>query len=80
MRKMILLTPNSPPLSFSLPPCPSFPLFLPLPLSSNSCHSLHTMDQDYYEGTDYLSPVQADGERTEEFEYEVGITLDITAY
>lgn len=30
------------------------------------------MDQDYYEGTDYLSPVPADGERTEEFEYEVG--------
>ncbi|XP_029288774.1 PDZ domain-containing RING finger protein 4 isoform X3 [Cottoperca gobio] len=28
------------------------------------------MDQDYYEGTDYLSPVPADGERTEEFEYE----------
>lgn len=48
-----------------------FPLFLLL-LSSDSCHSLHTMDQDYYEGTDYLSPVPADGERTEEFEYEVG--------
>lgn len=31
------------------------------------------MDQDYYEGRDYLSPVPADGERTEEFEYEVGI-------
>lgn len=30
------------------------------------------MDQDYYEGTDYLSPAPADGERTEEFEYEVG--------
>ncbi len=78
MRKRILLTPNSPPLSVSLPP--SLALFLPLSVSPDSCHSLHTMDQDYYEGTDYLSPVPADGERTEEFEYEVGITLDITAY
>ena len=41
-------------------------LFLPI-----SCHSLHTLDQEYYEGTDYLSPLPADGERTEEFEYEV---------
>ena len=38
------------------------------------------MDQDYYEGTDYLSPVPADGERAEEFEYEVGIALHIAAY
>ncbi len=38
------------------------------------------MDQDYYEGTDYLSPVPADGERTEEFEYEVGTELHITAH
>lgn len=29
------------------------------------------MDQDYYEGTDYLSPVPVDGDRAEEFEYEV---------
>lgn len=36
------------------------------------------MDQDYYEGTDFLSPVPADGERTEEFEYEVRIAHDIT--
>lgn len=47
------------------------PLFLLL--STDSCHSLHTMDQDYYEGTGYLSPVPADGERTEDFEYEVGL-------
>lgn len=53
---------------FSLP---IIPLFL-LP-SADSCHSLHTMDQDYYEGTDFLSPVPADGERTEDFEYEVGL-------
>lgn len=54
---------------FSLPVIPLFLL-----LSTDSCHSLHTMDQDYYEGTDYLSPVPADGERTEDFEYEVGQT------
>lgn len=29
------------------------------------------MDQDYYEGTDYLSPLPIEGDRTEEFEYEV---------
>ncbi|XP_047237664.1 PDZ domain-containing RING finger protein 4-like [Girardinichthys multiradiatus] len=50
----------------STPPVPDVCPFL----LSDSCHSLHTMDQDYYEGTDYLSPVAADGERTEEFEYE----------
>lgn len=33
------------------------------------------MDQDYYEGTDYLSPVPGDGDRTEEFEYEVRLAL-----
>ncbi|KAM3608622.1 uncharacterized protein V6R79_001801 [Siganus canaliculatus] len=50
----------------STPPVPDVCPFL----LSDSCHSLHTMDQDYYEGTDYLSPVPADGERAEEFEYE----------
>ncbi|KAG7523433.1 PDZ domain-containing RING finger protein 4-like isoform X1 [Solea senegalensis] len=50
----------------STPPVPDVCPFL----LSDSCHSLHTMDQDYYEGTDYLSPIPADGERTEEFEYE----------
>nr|XP_020479121.1 PDZ domain-containing RING finger protein 4-like isoform X2 [Monopterus albus] len=50
----------------STPPVPDICPFL----LSDSCHSLHTMDQDYYEGTDYLSPVPADGDRTEEFEYE----------
>ncbi|XP_017261117.1 PDZ domain-containing RING finger protein 4-like [Kryptolebias marmoratus] len=50
----------------STPPVPDVCPFL----LSDSCHSLHTMDQDYYDGTDYLSPVPADGERTEEFEYE----------
>nr|XP_046250053.1 PDZ domain-containing RING finger protein 4-like [Scatophagus argus] len=50
----------------STPPVPDVCPFL----LSDSCHSLHTMEQDYYEGTDYLSPVPADGERTEDFEYE----------
>ncbi|XP_041651933.1 PDZ domain-containing RING finger protein 4-like [Cheilinus undulatus] len=50
----------------STPPVPDVCPFL----LSDSCHSLHTMDQDYYDGTDYLSPVPADGERGEEFEYE----------
>ncbi|XP_075905751.1 PDZ domain-containing RING finger protein 4-like isoform X2 [Nelusetta ayraudi] len=50
----------------STPPVPDVCPFL----LSDSCHSLHTMDQDYYEGTDYLSPVPVDGDRTEEFEYE----------
>uniref|UniRef100_A0A8C6Q2S2 PDZ domain containing ring finger 4 n=1 Tax=Nothobranchius furzeri TaxID=105023 RepID=A0A8C6Q2S2_NOTFU len=46
----------------STPPVPDICPFL--------CHSLHAMDQDYYDGTDYLPHVPADGERTEEFEYE----------
>ncbi|XP_074533582.1 PDZ domain-containing RING finger protein 4-like isoform X2 [Halichoeres trimaculatus] len=50
----------------STPPVPDVCPFL----LSDSCHSLHTMDQDYYDGTDYLSPVPADGERPDEFEYE----------
>lgn len=80
MRKRILLTPSCPPLSVSL--LPSLLVFPPLSSSvclPGSCHSLHTMDQNYYEGTDYLSPVPADGERTEEFEYEVRIANDIAA-
>ncbi|XP_029910599.1 PDZ domain-containing RING finger protein 4 [Myripristis murdjan] len=50
----------------STPPVPDICPFL----LSDSCHSLQTMDQEYYEGTDYLSPLPADGDRTEEFEYE----------
>uniref|UniRef100_A0A3P8S7J0 PDZ domain containing ring finger 4 n=1 Tax=Amphiprion percula TaxID=161767 RepID=A0A3P8S7J0_AMPPE len=50
----------------STPPVPDVCPFL----LSDSCHSLHTMDQDYYEGTDYFSPIPADGDRAEEFEYE----------
>uniref|UniRef100_UPI003AAC5A44 PDZ domain-containing RING finger protein 4-like n=1 Tax=Centroberyx gerrardi TaxID=166262 RepID=UPI003AAC5A44 len=51
------------------PTTPPVPDVCPF-LLSDSCHSLHTMDQEYYEGTDYLSPLPADGERAEEFEYE----------
>ncbi len=36
-----------------------------------SGHSLHTMDQEYFEGSEYLSNMAADGERTDDFEYEV---------
>ncbi|KAL6106460.1 pdzrn4 [Pungitius sinensis] len=50
----------------STPPVPDVCPFL----LSDSCHSLHTTEQDYYEGTGYLSPVAADGDRAEEFEYE----------
>ncbi len=36
-----------------------------------SGHSLHTMDQEYFEGSEYLSNMAADAERTDDFEYEV---------
>lgn len=39
---------------------------------SPSCHSLHTMGQEYYEGSEYLSNMPAEAERTDELEYEVG--------
>ncbi|XP_077373456.1 PDZ domain-containing RING finger protein 4 isoform X2 [Festucalex cinctus] len=51
------------------PTTPPVPDVCPF-LLSDSCHSLHTMEQDYYEGTDYLSPLPVDGDRTEELEYE----------
>ncbi|XP_057691769.1 PDZ domain-containing RING finger protein 4-like isoform X2 [Corythoichthys intestinalis] len=50
----------------STPPVPDDCPFL----LSDSCHSLHTVEQDFYEGTDYLSPLPADADRTEELEYE----------
>ncbi|XP_055011965.1 PDZ domain-containing RING finger protein 4-like [Boleophthalmus pectinirostris] len=50
----------------STPPVPDVCPFL----LSDSCHSLHTMDQEYYDGTAYLSPGAADVDRPEEFEYE----------
>uniref|UniRef100_A0ABM5GFY5 PDZ domain-containing RING finger protein 4 n=1 Tax=Pogona vitticeps TaxID=103695 RepID=A0ABM5GFY5_9SAUR len=48
------------------PPVPDICPFL----LSDSCHSLHPVEHDYYEGTEYLSSLPADGDRTEEFEYE----------
>ncbi|XP_062317459.1 PDZ domain-containing RING finger protein 4-like [Osmerus eperlanus] len=51
------------------PTTPPVPDICPF-LLSDSCHSLHTMEQEFYEGTDYLSTLPVDGERTEEFEYE----------
>ncbi|XP_072291371.1 PDZ domain-containing RING finger protein 4-like [Eucyclogobius newberryi] len=50
----------------STPPVPDVCPFL----LSDSCHSLHTLDQEYYDGTAYLSPGAADAERPDEFEYE----------
>ncbi|XP_035258220.1 LOW QUALITY PROTEIN: PDZ domain-containing RING finger protein 4 [Anguilla anguilla] len=51
------------------------PLTPPLPdlcpfLLSDSCHSLQTVEQEFYEGTEYLSHTPASGERADEFEYE----------
>ncbi|XP_037110370.1 PDZ domain-containing RING finger protein 4-like isoform X1 [Syngnathus acus] len=51
------------------PTTPPVPDVCPF-LLSDSCHSLHTMEQDYYEGTDYLSPLPVDADRTQELEYE----------
>lgn len=50
----------------STPPVPDVCPFL----LSDSCHSLHTVDQEYYDGTAYLSPEAAEADRAEEFEYE----------
>ncbi|KAL4641453.1 PDZ domain-containing RING finger protein 4-like [Arapaima gigas] len=38
-------------------------------LLSDSCHSLHA-EQEYYEGSEYLPSLPADGERVDAFEYE----------
>ncbi|KAK9951833.1 hypothetical protein ABG768_017708 [Culter alburnus] len=51
------------------PATPPVPDICPF-LLSDSCHSLHTMDQEYFEGSEYLSNMAADGERTDDFEYE----------
>lgn len=36
-----------------------------------SCHSIHTMEHEFYECPEYLSNTPAEVERTEEYEYEV---------
>lgn len=37
----------------------------------SSCHSIHTMEHEFYECPEYLSNTPAEVERTEEYEYEV---------
>uniref|UniRef100_A0A8C2JKF8 PDZ domain containing ring finger 4 n=1 Tax=Cyprinus carpio TaxID=7962 RepID=A0A8C2JKF8_CYPCA len=51
------------------PATPPVPDICPF-LLSDSCLSLHTMDQEYLEGSEYLSNMAADAERTDDFEYE----------
>nr|XP_057942094.1 PDZ domain-containing RING finger protein 4-like isoform X2 [Doryrhamphus excisus]XP_057942095.1 PDZ domain-containing RING finger protein 4-like isoform X2 [Doryrhamphus excisus]XP_057942096.1 PDZ domain-containing RING finger protein 4-like isoform X2 [Doryrhamphus excisus]XP_057942097.1 PDZ domain-containing RING finger protein 4-like isoform X2 [Doryrhamphus excisus] len=51
------------------PSTPPVPDVCPL-LLSDSCHSLHTTEQEFFHETDYLSPLPVDAERTEELEYE----------
>ncbi|KAM9310965.1 PDZ domain-containing RING finger protein 4 [Gastrophryne carolinensis] len=50
----------------STPPVPDICPFL----LSDSCHSLHPMEHEFYEGNEYISSLPADGDRTEDFEYE----------
>lgn len=37
----------------------------------HSCHSLHPVEHEFYEGNEYLSSLPADADRAEDFEYEV---------
>ncbi|XP_060936785.1 PDZ domain-containing RING finger protein 4 [Limanda limanda] len=51
------------------PATPPVPDICPF-LLSDSCHSIHTMEHEYYECPEYLSNTTAGVERTEEYEYE----------
>ncbi|XP_021107211.1 PDZ domain-containing RING finger protein 4 isoform X2 [Heterocephalus glaber] len=51
------------------PPTPPVPDICPF-LLSDSCHSLHPMEREFYEDNEYLSSLPADADRTEDFEYE----------
>ncbi|KAM4677205.1 PDZ domain-containing RING finger protein 4 isoform 2-T2 [Discoglossus pictus] len=51
------------------PTTPPVPDICPF-LLSDSCHSLHPMEHEFYEGNEYLSSMPTDGERPEDFEYE----------
>ncbi|XP_061124797.1 PDZ domain-containing RING finger protein 4 [Syngnathus typhle] len=51
------------------PATPPVPDVCPF-LLSDSCHSLHTMEHEFYECPEYLSNIPAEVERTEEFVYE----------
>uniref|UniRef100_A0AAV2IV02 Uncharacterized protein n=1 Tax=Knipowitschia caucasica TaxID=637954 RepID=A0AAV2IV02_KNICA len=53
-------------LSPATPPVPDICPFL----LSDSCHSIHTMEHEFYECPEYISSTPADGERTEEYVYE----------
>ncbi|XP_037246472.1 PDZ domain-containing RING finger protein 4 [Falco biarmicus] len=50
----------------STPPVPDICPFL----LSDSCHSLHPVEHEFYEGNEYLSSLPGDADRTEDFEYE----------
>ncbi|XP_059258888.1 PDZ domain-containing RING finger protein 4 isoform X1 [Mustela nigripes] len=51
------------------PPTPPVPDICPF-LLSDSCHSLHPMEHEFYEDNEYLSSLPADADRAEDFEYE----------
>ncbi|XP_029317922.1 PDZ domain-containing RING finger protein 4 [Cottoperca gobio] len=51
------------------PTTPPVPDICPF-LLSDSCHSIHTMEHEFYECPEYLSNIPAEVERTEEYEYE----------
>ncbi|KAM3858821.1 PDZ domain-containing RING finger protein 4 [Diretmus argenteus] len=51
------------------PATPPVPDICPF-LLSDSCHSIHTMDHEFYECPEYLSNTPAGMEKTDEYEYE----------
>ncbi|KAI7811553.1 PDZ domain-containing RING finger protein 4-like isoform X1 [Triplophysa rosa] len=51
------------------PTTPPVPDICPF-LLSDSCHSLHSVDQENFEDGQYLNTMMADGERPDDFEYE----------
>ncbi|XP_055973853.1 PDZ domain-containing RING finger protein 4 [Sorex fumeus] len=51
------------------PPTPPVPDICPF-LLSDSCHSLHPMEHEFYEDHEYFSRLPTDVDRTEDFEYE----------
>ncbi|XP_040030818.2 PDZ domain-containing RING finger protein 4 [Gasterosteus aculeatus] len=51
------------------PATPPVPDICPF-LLSDSCHSIHTMEHEFYECPEYLSSIPVEVERTEEYEYE----------
>lgn len=46
-------------------------------LSDSSCHSIQTMEHEFYECPEYLSNTAAEVERTEEYEYEVRFRVSL---